>query len=266
MLDRTYDWVLRLPAFKGKVRIEGLLRKLLRPAVSRVGRGLVMELDPQEWLQIELRTCGCLEPKTTALFEKILRAGDTYVDVGAHVGYHALLARHLLGSGGRVVAIDPQPYNCARILGNAELNGFTNIVVVAAAVGDTDGFVTLNDQPRSDKARLTLVGAGVNDQALRFMVPRITLQWLFQACGLQRVELLKIDVEGYEFDVLQGAGEALAAVGNLLFEVLPGCDPERSRTIERMLQGRGFGLFDVDGAPWQAGRPCVENNVWARRH
>src|SRR5580704_5776748 len=168
-----------------------MFRALLQPHVSTVDHDIRMELDPEEWLQIKLRASGCLEPRTTALFERILRPGNSCIDVGAHVGYHSLLAARLVGASGRIFAIDPQPYNCAKILTNAELNGFTNVTVVAAAVAEADGFVSLKSQSRQDKARLTLAGRGVNDGALTFVVPKITLSWLFETYDLRRVSLLK---------------------------------------------------------------------------
>lgn len=265
MLDRAYDLVLRLPAFRGKTKIESALRRLLRPSVSKVSHGLVMELDPEEWLQVDLRAAGRVEPATIALFERILHPGDTYVDVGAHVGYHCLVARRLVGDSGRVLAIDPQPYNCAKILGNAERNGFANIVVVVAAAGDSDGFVTLRAQSRRDTARLTLAGAGVNDRPLPFVVPKITLSWLFKSRGLRRVALLKIDVEGSEYDVLQGARDVIGAVDNIIFEALPDARSGRAVAAAELLQSEGFELYDVNGVAWQQGRSCPENNIWARR-
>ena len=187
------------------------------------------------------------------------------VDVGAHVGYHALLAARLVGASGRIFAIDPQPYNCAKILSNAELNGFTNITVIAAAVDDADGLIALKNQSRRDKARLTLGGPGVNDGALTFVVPKITLRWLIETYRLQPVNLVKVDVEGFELEVLNGASDAIRAVENIVFEVLPGEDADRSRAIERVLRDFGFQMFDVEGVVWRPGQACVENNVWARR-
>src|ERR1700732_4899789 len=111
MLDKAYDLVLRLPKFRGKAKLASLCGSMLRPKASRIIHDMRMELDPDEWLQVDLRTFGRLEPETTALFERILKQGDTYVDVGAHVGYHVLVARHCVGPGGRLYAIDPQPYN-----------------------------------------------------------------------------------------------------------------------------------------------------------
>ena len=265
VLNQSYDFLLRLPSFKGKARIEAMFRALLQPHVSTLHHDIRMELDPEEWLQIELRASGRLEPRTTALFERILRPGDTCVDVGSHVCYLSLLAARLVGASGRIFAIDPQPYNCAKILTNAELNGFTSITVIAAAVAEADGFTSLKNQSRQDKARLTLAGPGVNDGAPTFVVPKITLRWLLETYDLRPVNLLKIDVEGLELEVLKGAGDAIRAIENIVFEVLPGEDADKTRAIERMLRDFDFQLFDVDGASWRPGRTCVENNVWARR-
>ena len=79
------------------------------------------------------------------------------------------------------------------------------------------------------------------------------------------MNVLKIDVEGLRLEVLSGAGDATRAVENIVFEVLPGEDAERTRTIERFLRDHGFQMSDVDGVAWRPGRTCVENNVWARR-
>jgi FkbM family methyltransferase len=265
VLNQSYDFILRLPGFKGKAKIEAMFRALLKPHISTVHHDIRMELDPEEWLQIELRALGRLEPRTTALFERILRPGDSCVDIGAHVGYHSLVAARLVGEGGRVFSVDPQPYNCAKILTNAELNGFTNITVVVAAVDEADGFTLLKNQSRQDKARLTLAGPGVNDGATTFVVPKITLRWLLETYKLRTVNLLKIDVEGFELEALKGAGDEMRAIENIVFEVLPGEDADKTSAIERKLRDCGFQMFDVDGAEWRPGHACSENNVWARR-
>jgi FkbM family methyltransferase len=265
VLNQGYDFILRLPGFRGKTRIESLFRGLLKPHVSKVAHGLVMELDPDEWPQIDLRAKGCLEPRTTALFERMLRPGDTFVDVGAHVGFHSLLARRLVGDNGRIFSIEPQPYNCAKLLANAELNGFANITVVAAAAGDANDFIALKSQSKRDRSRLTLAGAGVNDGALTFIVPKITLSWLFKTYDLHRVTLLKIDVEGFELEVLQGARDTIGRVDNIVLEILPDGDAHKTAAIEQTLVAHGFRIVDIEGAAWKPGQPCVENNIWARR-
>lgn len=224
-----------------------------------------MELDPEEWGQIDLRAAGVLEPQTTALFDRLLRPGDTVIDVGAHVGYHALRARRRVGETGRVFAIDPQPYNCHKLLTNAELNGFANIVVIAAAAGAAPAFASLKSQSRTDRSRLTLRGPGVSDGVGTFVAPIVTLDWLFATQDIDRAALLKIDVEGYELEALTGAAAALDSIDNIVLEILPDEEPARVREIEKRLRAAGFRLRDVAGGEWQPGMPTPENNVWACR-
>src|SRR5438128_9204386 len=161
MIRSVYKALLRGPKFRGRHRLESALRRILLPRVDVVADGLRMELDPQEWLQIHLLAGEPLEPRTIELFRKLLRPGDTYIDIGAHVGLHALVARQCVGPQGRVIALEPQPYNCDKILINSQMNGAANILVVMAAAGAEDGPIMLHNQARSDKARLTLAGEGV---------------------------------------------------------------------------------------------------------
>src|SRR5206468_1566389 len=112
LTSRLYVNLLRFPNFKGKGRIENSVRKLFFASPRyEVVHGLRMELSPLEWTEITLMRDGIIEPKTTALFGTLLRPSDVYVDVGAHVGFHTLVARHHVGESGKVIAVEPQPYN-----------------------------------------------------------------------------------------------------------------------------------------------------------
>lgn len=257
--------LLRGPAFPGRHRFEAAFRSLLTPPADQVATGIKMELDPQEWLQIHLLTGQAHEPRTMNLIETILRPGDVHVDVGAHVGFHTLVAARCVGQGGRVIAIDPQPYNCDRILTNAEINGFSNILVVMAAAGADDGFCLLHNQKRNDKSRLSLSGAGVGDTNLQFEVPIVRLDSVLSRHGVERVTLLKIDVEGYEQQVLDGAKESLSRTQHIIFELLPQTEDKVAEDICRTLMQLKFALWQVDGSPWILGMPLIENNVWATK-
>src|SRR5262245_30307870 len=119
----------RVPAgVRGRLR--GLLARRLRGLFeAQVLPGIRMDLDPWEWSQQQLRRGAAVEPRTRALFARILRPGDTYLDVGAHVGLHTLVAGRLVGPGGRVIAVEPQPYNCAKVLTNWSINGMAHVIV-----------------------------------------------------------------------------------------------------------------------------------------
>ena len=93
----------------------------------------------------------------------------------------------------------------------------------------------------------------------------IVLDDLVARRNLARIRLLKIDVEGYEAEVLAGAAATLALTDHVIFEWLPEGDEAAGRRVVEALESQGFVLRQVDGSPWTAGGPAIEHNVWAAR-
>lgn len=238
------------------------MRRALKPRVTTVRDGLRMYLDPLEWTQIGLLSDGTSEEPTLKLYERLLQPGDCYVDVGAHVGFHVLVARRLVGPGGRLIAVDPQPYNCDRLLRNAEINAFDNVRVVVAAVGSQDTLVTLSNQAAHDKSKLSLAANWAQPATRQsFTVAEVRLDTV--SADLSRIKLLKVDVESYEWELLGAAGETLAKTDNIIIELHPE-SPNVAASAAR-LQEAGFDLMDVFGAPWSPGMPAEGHNVWGCR-
>src|SRR5205807_8749714 len=95
--------LLRLPYFRGKDRLVGLIKAKVRRQPYKITYDLRMNLDATEWAQSDLIRDGICEPRTTALFSRSLHCGDTCIDVGAHGGYFTLVGRHHVGSEGHVI-------------------------------------------------------------------------------------------------------------------------------------------------------------------
>jgi FkbM family methyltransferase len=270
MKQTLYGNFLRLPTFKGKGRLMPVIRDLLFKRRSRrIVHDLRILLDPMESEQADILRDGLSEPLTTKLFSKLLKPGATYVDVGAHIGYHTLVARYHIGPHGTVFAIDPQPYNCNRILENWACNNFSNIVVYTGAAGPQPNFVSLPHQPVTGRSQLSMApnnDAIPNSDSLTFCVPVIPLSKILSDANVTKLSLLKIDVEGFEDKVLQGLGDKAPTVENIVLEILPSAfTKDRLPVLERLRQ-LGFDRWrTVTGIDWQPGDSLPENNLWATR-
>lgn len=127
--------------------------------------------------------------------------GGVCVDVGANVGTYAIvLARHV-GAGGKVIAIEPHPVTHARLAFNRAASGFTQVVLVAAAAGPSDGELMIETDGDNLGASHIVSGERAS-RAIR--VPSLRLQRILGDAGVDHVDALKIDVEGFEDRVLTG--------------------------------------------------------------
>ena len=127
--------------------------------------------------------------------------GGVFVDVGANVGTYAMvLARHV-GASGKVIAIEPHPVTHARLAFNRAASGYTQVALVAAAAGPSDGELTIETD--GDNLGASHIVSGQR-AANAIKVPSLRLQQILGEAGASHVDALKIDVEGYEDRVLTG--------------------------------------------------------------
>jgi FkbM family methyltransferase len=142
---------------------------------------------------------GLHEPHITALFRNRLKPGMTFVDVGANSGYFTSLALACVGIHGSVYAVEPNPDNIQLIEMACRINDPRNLKIMAAAAGAEFGTVRL----RASGSNGSVSNKGKGGR----IVAQVMLDGLLQ--GAEFVDFIKIDVEGYEHEVLLGAGNTL---------------------------------------------------------
>ena len=128
-------------------------------------------------------------------------AGGVFVDVGANVGTYAMVLARQVGADGKVIAIEPHPITHARLAFNRAASGFTQVTLVAAAAGASDGELMI-ETDGDNLGASHIVSGPVSTKAIR--VPSLRLQHILENAGVDHVDALKIDVEGYEDRVLTG--------------------------------------------------------------
>jgi FkbM family methyltransferase len=150
---------------------------------------------------------------TEKILRALLRAGDTFVDVGANVGYYSVMAGAIVGPSGMVFAIEPQPTALSVLTLNAQAPDF-NICVVPVAASDHTGTADFWVRPHGDRSSL-----GASGDARHVSVGVDTLDRICST--LTRVSMMKLDVEGFELDVLRGATRIISRHRPLVcFELL----------------------------------------------
>lgn len=147
------------------------------------------------------------EPLETDFLRGVLHPDSVCLDVGANVGYFTMLMASI-ATRGCIHAFEPLPLNAALITASAALNGFRNIVLAAAAVGAEPGTVEFVEA--TDSAYSSIHDTGRKGVGRRFDVPVVTLDAHVEKHALGSIDVLKIDVEGAEGLVIEGAAALLA--------------------------------------------------------
>lgn len=130
-----------------------------------------------------------------------LRDGFTFIDIGANIGAYSLFVAARAGRGARILAVEPQPEIFARLAFNIAQNPFGTVKAVACALADKPGELTLFIDPTNrgeSSVRILNSSAGVSVK-----VPAVTLLSLVESEGYERIDAIKLDVEGAEDLILE---------------------------------------------------------------
>jgi FkbM family methyltransferase len=247
-------WAKCLNPFRNTITIENLPLGLRLRAYKRdaVGRGLFRR--------------KIHEPKLTQLLLTRFAnsAENNFIDVGANIGYFSCLMAKLAGPSGKVLAIEPEPQNLKLLEQNIGLNHLSNVLVQSCALGANEGSAMLGLYKPSNRGRHSLLDSNAKS---RIKVPVRTLDDVVRNSGTNVTSwsLAKIDVEGYESFVIEGAKETLPRIETLVMEFSPallkkaGADPA---AILSVLTARFSSIHRIDpaGLVRVMATDCLVNN------
>ncbi|MGA3263661.1 MAG: FkbM family methyltransferase [Terracidiphilus sp.] len=148
------------------------------------------------------------ELKETPYFKSLLKPHSVVFDVGANVGYYSLTAAPLVGFEGRIYAFEPATRQFGRLKENASRNGFRQILPYKLALSDKAGEAVLHLENVFNTGSASLRAAGIKNISAE-MVTCTTLDEFVESQALDRLDVIKIDVEGYELAVLNGGRKTL---------------------------------------------------------
>lgn len=191
--------------------------------------GSKMLLDPEDsGICSDLLKGKVREPAVVELLKKEIKAEDVVIDIGANIGYYVLLESQLVGPNGLVIAIEPVPENYSLLCKNIELNGLTNVKPYMLAIGNENGkgklqlsskcnwaYLVNEEIPRSEfHAKLT---NGLLSEVIETNV--LTLDTFIERENLPLPDFIRMDLEGGEIAVIEGAKNTLSKAKNMKIEM-----------------------------------------------
>jgi FkbM family methyltransferase len=171
--------------------------------------GATFICDLQDTISREVCFTGRYEPQETQLAMRLLQPGMTAVDVGANWGYFTLLCAHLVGASGRVIALEPHPRLSAMLEDNVSINLLMQVEVLTLAAGADSGARAFVDFDAA-AGNWGLSRAAQHAETADFECESIGIDALLDARRRDRVDLIKIDIEGGEADAIRGMTSGLA--------------------------------------------------------
>jgi FkbM family methyltransferase len=169
------------------------------------------------------------------LFQQIVKPGRVVVEVGANIGAHTVFLAQAVGPMGRVLAFEPQRVIFQVLCANLALNSLPNVHAWQAAVGNKPGEIVVPVLDYSQPHNFG--GLSLEGHQLGERVPVMTLDSL----NLQQCYLLKIDVEGMEQSVLEGAAQTIARCRPILY--VENDRQEKAAALIRYIDGIGYNMY-----------------------
>jgi len=241
----------------------GLLRdrlnlwsSLRKPVLMRWLGDLLVMIWPGNELSRVLFLTGNFEPNELTWMSQTLTDGMVVIDVGAHMGMYTLTASKLVGESGVIVALEPSTREFQRLTFHVTLNDLRNVRCLQIAASSTSGEAMLKIGSEWNSGHNTF--GEFFDESVEMLreerVPTQTVDALVAGQGLERVDLIKIDVEGHEYQVLAGAVQTIMRFRpRILIEVFEETLRRQGACVEAVigfLTAHGYMLnefSDVDG-------------------
>jgi FkbM family methyltransferase len=257
--------------------LPSMVKPVLKPFVPvwvKVAPQVRMLLNPNDLISRVILETGVWDEASWLAIKQHLNTGATFVDIGAHEGYCLLKAASAVGPSGHVIAIEPNPEMVRALRGNIQASGATAVTVKPVACSDSETTLDLftATQSNTGSSSLSKTNASLYGPAGQtYQVPVRPLDAIIRETGVSRVDVVKIDVEGAEFQVLKGAHETLALYHPVLLveldDHLLNSMGTSSAEIIDFLRSRGYTLhgtyddanfkFCPDAAAFKSVLKCV---------
>ncbi len=207
--------------------------------------GLVCFINTKDLIGWKIFFLGEYEAGTNRALSKYIKKGDVVIEAGANLGSETLLLSRMVGDGGHVYGFEPNPYTFERLSINVAINELKNVNVYDIAIGEKDGEISFNIYPKgfcnpgmSSKYMAT-------SQTRKITVQQQTLDSFVAAKGISKVDFIKMDIQGAEMDLLNGAHVTLSTYKPTIFtEALQ--EYNDVKTLYNKMKEYGYNIYMVE--------------------
>lgn len=207
------------------------------------------------------------EPETISLFKKIVKPGMTIIDVGAHIGYYARIASELVGGSGTVYAFEADPENF--ILLQKNIGRLKNIKSYRLAISDKTGQIDFYHYDEKSGVGSVLPNVPLDFKKTKISVRAANLDSFLQKNDVNKVDIIKMDIEGGEYAALQGMKKILSENKNLalIIEFAPAWVRAAGNTplnFLNFIESFGFQIFAITKQGLSKLSPATSDADYAR--
>lgn len=263
------NWILY---FAHTRRRQNNLKKFLRRfaffPLTYKNISFLISLDPQNgYIDEKIFDQGYFEPEMLDAFLRYLKPGMTFVDIGANIGQHTLFVSRIVGASGNVISFEPIPHLYEQIKRSVHANAMTNCNIINAGCGEKEETKTLYIN-KANIGGSSLVVPSINSNDGEISIKILKAEDIL--LDYEKIDLIKIDVEGYEYQALLGLEKIIARDKPVFFiEYSPSFYKRDVQNQEEndglrllaLLQKYGYKIKDLDDTVI-----CTSNTIieWGR--
>ncbi len=231
---------------KNKLKLKKFTEEKL-VSVSHDGVDFDIYIRPENGtLDKEIFIRGAYEPYFLSRIKKELSLGDTFVDIGTNIGQHSLFAAKVVGDNGKIISFEPIVRLYEQIIKNVKVNNLQNMFVYNVACGESESIATIykRDENIGGSSLVTRIDRKDSEEIKVIAADSILTKE-------EKINFIKIDVEGYEYFALLGLSETIKKFHpTILIEFTPYLynlsDKSHGQKILDLLKNSGYTMYDLE--------------------
>lgn len=160
-------------------------------------------------ISTELQIYETHEPLTTHLIINEVKNGMVCLDLGSNIGYYAVIESNIVGKSGKIFAVEPSPVNYSLLKQNLENQKMANFLAFNIAIGDKNEEMEFIVREKSNWSKIKTGDEKISPEDRIIKIPVKTLDSFVDENNIEKIDIVRMDVEGFEYNILLGSKKVL---------------------------------------------------------